>query len=267
MNVRGRGCWRHGGLAGYAPPRPITRSPVNNDRAPDPYMSGWRLLARNVSLVAVFALTMSCGLLPGEAPARQSVRISFRRSDAAAAAAFPGDYVSVLDTATLTVTPSGGATRTYRSRIAPRDSILRFEVELDGRSTAFDATVSSNNGRLLFAGQVSAPITATTDSVVISLKAQTPVLLLSLLFRSQVLRASVRPGALGTRFTLPVRNVGTGTLQWSVVLPCPGCTLVRAGGAVSPGVFDSVVVDVADTTATRPPRITIRSAEGSVTVP
>jgi hypothetical protein len=217
-----------------------------------------RLAFRLVGVVLVWG----CTRLPSESGSRRPIAVSFTRADAITA--FPANYISVLDTAVLDVTQGTSPTQSYRVRVGQLDSTARFAVELDNGPVVLVATIISNNGTRLFTGRLPTTVRSDTDSLTISVQPISPVLLLSLNF-------AVRDNG-GTRsFTTRVHNRGSGTLQWNVAATPPGCasvcTFTPPGGVIAADSSVQLVISAPSTAFPAPPRATLASASGRVTIP
>jgi hypothetical protein len=128
-----------------------------------------------------------------------------------------GDFLTVADTAHLTIA-SAGAERTLTQLLGPGDDETTFDVTVEEGTARFSVDVISSNGTPLYQGETSATIDADGFAVSITPQAINPVMVVfprrptfdttTIQFDSFFLRefdAVVR-----------VRNAGLDTLRWRV---------------------------------------------------
>lgn len=242
-------------------------------------MTRGALATRSFALLVVVLAVTSCAFLPSESNRRKPVAITFSR--AASVTAFPGAYVSVLDTAVLSIsysvatrTAPGNLTQTLRAPVGERDSVIVFEADLDTGLVTFSASILSNNGTRVFSGSLTTQMKASTDSVTIPLIALTPAMVLSLQFPFTDGLVPSGVAALNRRtFTATVYNRGRDSLTWisQTNLQTCACTFSVTTGKVAAGQSGQVLVAVVTasqaTAPATPPRITLSSTQGRVVTP
>lgn len=154
-------------------------------------------------------------------------RVAFNLSPAGTSATgFSGPYVSVVDSADLTVTTSGIGVQRFGKRLARRDSVVTFTVTVERGQNEFSARVLSTVGAVLYSATRPANITESTFALDIPLVAVAPLLLVA-----PDTAKVVTPNSDFLSKTVIVHNRGGATLSWSVkdTLPpsaaqCPsGC--------------------------------------------
>ena len=208
------------------------------------------------------ALALGCSTAPSESGGARPIAVVFSRADAAAA--FPGDYISVLDTAILDITSSAAPPATHRVRLGQRDSVARFSVVLDTGNVLLVATIVSNNGTRLFLGRLQTRVLPSTDSLDIVVQPQTAVLLLALSF-------TVQDNGVTRTFSTRVHNRGAGPLTWNVATTPPGCvsmcTFTPPGGTIQANSSVPFVISAPSAAFPTPPKATLASAAGRVTIP
>ena len=128
-----------------------------------------------------------------------------------------GDFVSVLDTARLTIT-SDGQQQTMTSLFGTGDSETTFDVSLKSGPATFIFDAISTNGTPLYRGQATSTIDGDGFAVTITPQADTAVMVVyprrPTFDTITVVYNDVDHPAL--RATLNVRNPGSATLNWHV---------------------------------------------------
>lgn len=121
-----------------------------------------------------------------------------------------GNFVSILDTARLTIA-SGGSEQTLTRRFGPGDSEVTFDVNVEPGPATFELDVISDSGVLLYTGETNTTIDGDGFAVTITPLAVSGVLVVSP--RPTFVTADT---ALTRSYldTLRVRNVGSSTLNW-----------------------------------------------------
>jgi hypothetical protein len=151
-----------------------------------------------------------------------------------------GDFVSVLDTAHLTIA-SGGEQQTLTQVFGPGDSETTFDVTVKTGSATFSLDVISNNGTLLYQGETTSPIDGDGFVVTITPQAVNPVMVVypahmtfTLFDNGQILSLTD---------TLRLRNAGPTTLTWKMERPSQLDSLVTFSCSV-PSLDASCLSDV-----------------------
>lgn len=172
-------------------------------------MTGTTRLAMRWLAVAALGLSFfACLPITESSSSPRQISVTLTRS-ASDAAVFPGRYVSVLDTAILTVTSgSNNIVSSSRVKLGQQDEVVAFSVTVEAGSARFDAQIRSNNGTLLFDGTRSVDIGPGNDTVSIDMRAVSPVLLVSLDFNP----------VSGNTFSVQTRvhNRGVDSLKWEI---------------------------------------------------
>jgi hypothetical protein len=133
-----------------------------------------------------------------------------------------GDFVSILDTAHLTIT-AGGESRRLTRLFGIGDSETTFDVSVKPGSATFSVDAMSTNGTLLYHGETTTTIAADGFALSITPQAVGPVMLIyprQPAFDS----ATVQIGNFFFRdftATVNVRNPGSATLTWHAEPPLP----------------------------------------------
>jgi hypothetical protein len=200
------------------------------------------------------------------------------------AAVLGGDFVSVLDTAKLSIR-SGGKTETHLARFGSGDSEHSFDVNLKSGDATFTVDVVSTNGTLLYHGSTTQTIDQDGFVVAITPQAVDAVMIVS------PRRAVFDTGStlIGNTLyrtwtaTMRIRNAGSANLTWRVdsmvTKPAPvimGCTdfndhscltnLTRAPGPdLTIAVTFSLAIGFGLPTFTPPTTLRFISSVGNVT--
>ena len=127
-----------------------------------------------------------------------------------------GDFLSVLDTAHLTIA-SGGEEQTLTRVFGPGDSEITFDVTVKAGSATFGLDVMSNNGARLYQGETTSTIDGDGFDVSITPQAVNAVMVAIPGRATFVLTDNGQ-----IRFqtaTLRVRNSGSTTLTWKMEAP------------------------------------------------
>jgi len=174
-----------------------------------------------------------------------------------------GPFVSVLDSIELRVAPEHGDLMVLGQRLGGYRTTATLQPSFPPGNTSFTANVISNAKMTVFTGTTQQLITSDILSLVVSITATRPVLLVA----PDTLRSSTV-----TSGQFAVYNAGTGTLSWSVVSRDTAftrcgtqCTITPSSGTVAAGGTTMVRVTVPTNFPSRLFSFGIQSAEGGVT--
>lgn len=188
-----------------------------------------------------------------------------------------GDFVSVLDTAYLTIT-AGGDERTLTRLFGAGDSETTFDVKVKSGPVTFSIDVVSDSGESLYRGVTTATIDADGFAVAITPQAVNAVMVV------YPGRATFAQDSVSRSFTdtLRVHNAGSAVLTWRLDSLVPRPQAVAFSCRVLPGQDDNcltsltlpadsdaiilVMFGLSDKTAFQPPQtLKFLSTIGSVT--
>ena len=161
------------------------------------------------------------------------------------AAPLSGDFVTVADTARLTI--SSGGTQTTQTRVlGPGEFETDFDVSVKSGAVTFGIDVISDSGTLLYTGETSATIDADGFAVTIIPQAVHAVMVVlpgRPIFKDTVFTTGSAVFRISTD-TLRVRNAGPDTLRWRVEAPALLPQGVSFSCAVLPGQDDNCLQEL-----------------------
>lgn len=143
-----------------------------------------------------------------------------------------GERITVIDTVALLITPANGAVQRLVRSVTSAEAPVTFDVTVEVGSVRFAATVLSNNGTMLYGAERDVDIQEDGFTVTLELGARSPVLAVA---PDSMMLIGDGVGSIA------VENIGSGTLDWSV-LPVDGLRIVPGRGSIQAG--GSQVVDV-----------------------
>ena len=126
-----------------------------------------------------------------------------------------GDFLSVVDTAHLTIA-SGGEELTLTQLLGPGDDETTFDVTVEEGAARFSVDVISNTGRPLYRGETSTTIAEDDFAVSITPAAINPVMVVTP--RRPTFVESNNDGRFFTAI-VRVRSAGLDSLRWRVIYP------------------------------------------------
>jgi hypothetical protein len=229
-----------------------------------------------VVLGAAAAAIWACGAGVTDGSGRRSrIVLDLGRGLAAQQA---GDFVSVLDSARLTIT-SGGGQQTVSGSFGQGESATTLDVSVESGPVTFGLDVVSNNKTVVYRADTTTTIDADGFSVTIVPRSVNAMMVV--LPRRPTFTLFDTGNSRFFRAVLEVRNPGSTTLTWRVdSLPPPGTLAVQCTAldvnclqpiAWAPGLVSTVsVVYVVSPTTTSPPAQGIRfisSVGTAVTTP
>ena len=128
-----------------------------------------------------------------------------------------GNFLSVLDTAHLTIA-SGGEEQTATRVFGPGDSETTFDVTVKTGSATFSLDVMSNNGTLLYEGETTSTIDGDGFAVNITPRPDTAVLVV---YPTPTFIMSDNGDDTFFTYNMRVRNSGSAPLIWRVSSTLP----------------------------------------------
>ncbi len=164
-------------------------------------------------LVLGAAGVMACGHGPTDSANRHSRVVLSVRS--LLGAVIDGNFLSVVDTAHLTIT-SAGEERTLTQLLGPGDDETTFDVTVEEGAARFSVEVISNIGIPLYRGETSTTIASDGFAVSITPAAVNPVMVVTP--RRPTFVESNNDGRFFTA-TVRVRSAGLDSLRWRVIYP------------------------------------------------
>lgn len=160
---------------------------------------------RKLLVLSVLA-SAACSSGISDAPSRSRVALSF-------ASVLGGDFVSVLDTAHLSIS-AGGKTQAHTKVFGSGDSEVSFDVTVPSGEATFDFDIRSTNGAVLYQGRTTSTIDADDFVVTLTTEASNAVLVVAPARASYVLTDNLQIRTFSA--TLRIKNPGAANLTWRV---------------------------------------------------